>query len=91
MPWRYLGHSQKAPALTQCDPPPLKNPGYALGRLWLKKVACLRKKEESTAALGFTREFKIYDATVAKTSLKIASASLSIFFVIVSIYLTFES
>ena len=28
------------------------------------------------------REFKIYDATVAKTSLKIASSSFSIYFVI---------
>ena len=37
------------------------------------------------------REFKIYDATVAKTSLKIASSSLSIFFVIISVCLTFGS
>ena len=37
------------------------------------------------------REFKIYDATVAKTSLKIASSSLSIFYIIMSICLTFES
>ena len=37
------------------------------------------------------REFKIYDATIAKTSLKIASSSLSIFFVIVSVCVTFES
>ena len=37
------------------------------------------------------REFKIYDATVAKTSLKIASSSLSIFFVIISVCVTFES
>ena len=37
------------------------------------------------------REFKIYDATVAKTSLKIASLSLSIFFINMSICLTFES
>ena len=40
---------------------------------------------------SFIREFKIYDATVAKTSLKIASSSLSIFFIIMSICLTFES
>ena len=33
----------------------------------------------------------MYDATEAKTSLKIASSSLSIFFVIMSICLTFES
>ena len=36
-------------------------------------------------------EFKIYDATVAKTSLRIASSSLSIFFVIISVCVTFES
>ena len=32
--------------------------------------------------LSINREFKIYDATVAKTSLKISSLSLSIFLVI---------
>ena len=37
------------------------------------------------------REFKIYDATVAKTSLKIASSSFSIYFAITSVCLTFES
>ena len=37
------------------------------------------------------REFKIYDATVAKTSLKIASSSFSIYFAIMSVWLTFES
>mgnify|MGYP000429939719 CR=1 FL=1 len=36
-------------------------------------------------------EFKIYDVTVAKTSLKIASSSFSIFFVIISVCVTFES
>ena len=35
--------------------------------------------------------FKIYDATVAKTLLKIASSSLSVFFVIMPVSLTFES
>ena len=39
----------------------------------------------------YIREFKIYDATVAKTSLKIASSSLSVFFVIISVCVTFES
>ena len=36
---------------------------------------------------------KIYDATVAKTSLKVASLRLSIFFVIISVFvtLTFKS
>ena len=33
----------------------------------------------------------IYDATVAKTSLKIASSSFSIYFAIMSVCLTFES
>ena len=37
------------------------------------------------------REFKIYDATLVKTSLKIASSSLSIFFVIISVCVTFET
>ena len=37
------------------------------------------------------REFKIYDATEAKTSLKIASSSFSIYFAIMSVCLTFES
>ena len=37
------------------------------------------------------REFKVYDATVAKTSLKIASSSFSIYFPIMSVCLTFES
>ena len=37
------------------------------------------------------REFKTYNATVAKTSLKIASSSFSIDFTIMSVCLTFES
>ena len=37
------------------------------------------------------RECKIYDTTVAKPSLKIARSSLSIFFIIASIRLAFES
>ena len=41
--------------------------------------------------MNTVREFKLYDATVAKTSLKIASSSLSIFFVIISVCVTFES
>ena len=35
---------------------------------------------------GNKREFKIYDATVAKTSLKIASSSFSIYFAIMSVF-----
>ena len=37
------------------------------------------------------REFKIFDATVAKTSFKIASSGFSIYFAIMSVCLTFES
>ena len=37
------------------------------------------------------REFKIYDATVAKTSLKIPSSSFPIYSDIMSVCLTFES
>ena len=37
------------------------------------------------------REFKNYDATIAKSSLKIASSNWSIFFVIISVCVTFES
>ena len=36
-------------------------------------------------------KFKVLDATLAKASLKIASSSLPIFFVIMSVCLTFES
>ena len=35
------------------------------------------------------RKFKVYDATVTKTSLKIASSTLSVFFVIISVCVTF--
>ena len=45
----------------------------------------------SDAADVDSREFKIYDAIVAKTSLKIASSSFSIYFAIMSVCLTFES
>ena len=37
------------------------------------------------------REFKIYDGTVPKTSLKMAGSCLLMFFVNISTYLTFES
>ena len=43
------------------------------------------------AAVVVIREFKIYDTMVAKTSLKIASSSSSIFLLIMSVCLTFES
>ena len=39
----------------------------------------------------YIRNFMIYDATVTKRSLKIASSRLSIFFVIISVCVTFES
>ena len=45
------------------------------------KVTCASRPS------GANGEFKIYDATVAKTSLKIASSSLSIFLVLMSICL----
>ena len=47
--------------------------------------------ETTRTEARFIREFEIYDATLAKTSLKIVSSSLSIFFIIMSICLTFES
>lgn len=43
------------------------------------------------AAVVVIREFKIYDTTVAKTLLKIASSSSSIFLLIMLVCLTFES
>ena len=39
----------------------------------------------------YIREFKIYDATVAKSSLKIASSTFSVYLAIMSVCLTFES
>ena len=50
-----------------------------------------RKKSSRVTGEQDIREFKIYDATVAKTSLGLSSSSLSIFFVIMSVCLTFES
>ena len=43
-----------------------------------------------SAFLGLFREFKIYDVTVGRTSPIFASSSLSIFFVIISVCVTFE-
>ena len=60
----------------------------------IHKNGILRNKKynnKTVAVLRMIREFKIYDATVAKTSLKIASSSFSINFVIMSVWLTFES
>ena len=58
--------------------------GSAVSRSKFKyasKVTCASRPS------GANGEFKIYDATVAKTSLKIASSSLSIFLVLMSICL----
>ena len=44
-----------------------------------------------SAFLDLIKQFKIYDATVGKTSLKTANSSLSIFFVIISVCVIFES
>ena len=60
----------------------------------LREIEKLQKlnKGSSTQGVGGLRshsEFKIYEATVAKTSLKIASSSLTIFFVVISISLNF--
>ena len=46
--------------------------------------------KKKTRFVTYSSEFKNYDATVAKTWLKIASSGLSIFFVI-SVCVTFES
>jgi len=50
-----------------------------------------RIEVKKTRFVTYSREFKNYDATVAKTWLKIASSGLSIFFVIISVCVTFES
>ena len=44
-----------------------------------------------SAFLGLIKQFKIHNATVAKTSFITATSSLSIFFVIISDCVTFES
>ena len=58
--------------------------------LILKKLSTHSSGHLLTVRLNLI-EFKVKDATVAKTSLKIASSSLSIFFFIMSVCLTFES
>ena len=58
--------------------------------LILKKLSTHSSGHLLTVRLNLM-EFKVLDATVAKTSLKIASSSLPIFFVIMSVCLTFES
>ena len=42
-------------------------------------------RQSGITSLESIREFKIFDATVAKTSLKIASSSFSIYFAIMSV------
>ena len=44
-----------------------------------------------SAFLDLIKQFKIHDATVAKTSLITATSSLSIFFVIISVFVIFKS
>ena len=58
--------------------------------LILKKLSTHSTGHLLTVRLNIM-EFKVLDSTVAKTSLKIASLSLPIFFVIMSVCLTFES
>ena len=53
--------------------------------------AVLSLPGELLRRVSINSEFKIHNATVAKTSLNIASSSLSIFFVFMSVCLTFES
>ena len=55
--------------------------------LWLNMQTC----DFLVAAVVVIREFKIHDTTVAKTLLKIASSSSSIFLLIMLVCLTFES
>ena len=50
--------------------------------MWLNMQIC----DFLVAVVDEIREFKIFDRTVAKTLLKIASSSSSIFFVIVSLF-----
>ena len=54
-------------------------------------MSTLQTVMSKVASLKVSREFKIYDATVAKTSLKIASSIFSIYFATMSVCLTFES
>ena len=47
--------------------------------------------KQKTRFVIYSKEFKNYDATLAKTWLKIASLDLSIFFVVILVCVTFES
>ena len=63
---------------------------------YLVKDAAADGDDDETVSLRnvvfvIVREFKIYNATVTKTSFKIANSSLSIFSIVMSICLTFES
>ena len=57
--------------------------------IYLKKLSTHSTGHFLTVRLNLM-QFKVLDATVAKMSLKIASSSLPIFFVIMSVCLTFE-
>ena len=74
----------------------------ATSQLWkISRSPCPEMKSLSCSAVahriagcwfeGGIREFKIYDSTVTKTSLKMASSSLTIFSVVMSICSTFKS
>ena len=54
-------------------------------------MACVTRRLRRNSQVN--REFEIHDAAIAKTSLKIPSLRLSIFFVIISVFvtLTFKS
>ena len=58
--------------------------------IYLKKLSTHSSDHLLTVRLNLM-EFKVLDATVAKTSLKIASSSLPIFFVIMSVSLTLKA
>ena len=63
-----------------------------MGNGSLLQSSCRRSQPQQNQARSSvlqSREFKI-DATVAKTSLKIASSSFLIYFAIISVCLTFE-
>ena len=59
--------------------------------VWFKGFAAVLPDSRHCSTTLDIREFKIYNATVAKTSLKIASSSFSIYFAIMSVCLTFEN
>ena len=65
--------------------PTLQDTNLSFLRVRTAHFQCI--SEDCHGLLLENREFKIYDATVAKTSPKIASSRLSVFFVIISVCL----